>query len=64
MLILFFWILFTVLVGVAAHTRNRSVIGWVVGSFFITPLIALLFILILGKIEKPSIAEQRRALGY
>jgi hypothetical protein len=64
MLILFFWILFTVLVGVAAHTRNRSVIGWVVGSFFLTPLIALLFILILGKIEKPSIAEQRRALGY
>jgi hypothetical protein len=64
MLILFFWILFTVLVGVAAHTRNRSVIGWVVGSFFLTPLIALLFILILGKIEQPSIAEQRRALGY
>ena len=64
MLILFFWILFTLLVGVAAHTRNRTVIGWVVGSFFITPLIALLFILILGKIEKPSIAEQRRTLGY
>ena len=64
MLILFFWILFTVLVGTAAHTRNRSVIGWVVGSFFLTPLIALLFILILGKIEKPSIAEHRRALGY
>ena len=64
MLILFFWILFTVLVGVAAHTRNRTVIGWVVGSFFITPLIALLFILILGKIEQPSIAEQRRSLGY
>ena len=64
MLILFFWILFTVLVGVAAHTRNRTVIGWVVGSFFITPLIALLFILILGKIEQPGIAEQRRTLGY
>jgi hypothetical protein len=64
MLILFFWILFTVLVGTAAYTRNRSVIGWVVSSLFVSPFIALLFILILGKIEKPSIAEQRRSLGY
>jgi hypothetical protein len=64
MLILFFWILFTVLVGTAAYTRNRSVIGWVVSSFFVTPLIALLFILVLGKLEKPSIPEQRKAMGY
>ena len=64
MMVIFFWILFTVLVGVGAHSRNRSVIGWVIGSFFISPFIALLFILVMGKIEKPSIAEQRKAMGY
>ena len=64
MMIIFFWVLFTVLVGVGAHSRNRSVIGWVIGSFFISPFIALLFILVMGKIEKPSIAEQRKAMGY
>ena len=47
-MIVFFWLVFTVLVGVAAATRNRSVIGWIVGSFFISPFFALLFILILG----------------
>lgn len=47
-MIIFFWILFTVLVGVAASTRGRSVIGWVVGSFFISPFFALLFILVMG----------------
>ena len=54
---LFSWILFTVLVGVAAATRNRSVIGWVVGSFFISPFFALLFILILGhsKVDTASV---------
>ena len=64
MMVIFFWILFTVLVGVGAHSRNRSIIGWVIGSFFISPFIALLFILVMGKIEKPSIAEQRKAMGY
>jgi hypothetical protein len=49
---------------VAASARNRTVFGWVVGSLFVTPFIALLFILVMGKVEKPSIAEQRRALGY
>ena len=64
MTVIFFWILFTALVWAAASSRNRSVVGWVIGSFFISPFIALLFILVLGKIEKPSIAEQRKAMGY
>ena len=64
MLLIFSWILFTALVGVAASARNRTVFGWVVGSLFVSPFIALLFILVMGKVEKPSIAEQRRALGY
>ena len=64
MLVIFFWILFTALVVAGAYSRNRSVIGWTIGSFFISPFIALLFILVLGKVDKPSIAEQRKALGY
>jgi hypothetical protein len=47
-MIIFFWILFTVLVGVAASTRGRSTIGWIIGSFFISPFFALLFILVMG----------------
>ena len=62
--ITFFWILFTALVGAAASTRNRTVFGWVVGSLFVSPFIALLFLLVMGKVDKPSIHEQRRALGY
>lgn len=64
MAIIFFWILFTVLVGVAASTRNRTVIGWVIGSLFISPFIGLLFILVMGKVEKPSVYEQRKSMGY
>ena len=50
-MIFFFWLLFTVLVGVAASSRGRSIIGWVIGSFFITPFFALLFILVVGHKE-------------
>ena len=52
MAFVFFWIMFTVLVGVTAHTRNRSAVRWVAGSLFITPLMALLFILVLGNTKK------------
>jgi hypothetical protein len=59
MLVIFFWILFTALVVAGAYSRNRSVIGWTIGSFFISPFIALLFILVLGKIEKTSEPQTR-----
>ena len=49
--IVFFWIMFTILVGIIASKRNRSVIGWVVSSLFITPFMAVLFILVLGTKE-------------
>jgi choline-glycine betaine transporter len=48
MFFIFAWIMFTILVGVAASSRGRSVLGWVVGSLFISPFFALLFILIMG----------------
>lgn len=47
-MIFLFWILFTVLVGVAANSRGRSAFGWIVASFFISPFFALLFILVMG----------------
>lgn len=48
---IFFWIMFTVLVGVTAHTRNRGIVRWTLGSLFITPFFALLFILVLGRVK-------------
>ena len=52
MMIVLFWLLFTILVFVAARSRNRSGILWTVGSLFITPFFALLFILVLGSVKE------------
>ena len=49
MLWFFTWLISMVLVGVTAHTRNRSVWKWVLASLFISPFFAFLFILVLGK---------------
>ncbi|WP_041401506.1 hypothetical protein [Salinispira pacifica] len=43
------WIIFTVLVAKVAGERNRSVGGWVFISFFISPLIAIFVLAVLGK---------------
>ena len=63
MMVIFFWILFTVLVGVGAHSRNRSVVGWVIGSFFISPFIALLFILVMGESKTPKAEPKTRTIN-
>ncbi len=47
--IMFFWFLFTFLVGYLAAQRGRSVLGWVLLSFFTSPLVAGLLVLIVGK---------------
>jgi len=47
-MIILFWLLFTVLVFVAAESRSRSGILWTLGSLVISPFFALLFILVMG----------------
>jgi hypothetical protein len=56
-MILFFSVLFLVLVGVAAHSRGRSAFGWIMMSLFITPFMALLFILVLGRPNSQNYLE-------
>ena len=53
-MIILFWLLFTILVFVAATSRGRSGILWTIGSFFISPFIALLFILVIGPVKETA----------
>ncbi len=43
-----------------AQSKNRSGLGWFLGSLFIGPIATLLLVL-LGKIERPPDSEDRRA---
>ncbi len=48
MAIFLFWIIFPILVGSYANTRGRSFFGYFLLSLFLSPLIGLLVLLILG----------------
>ena len=45
----FFWVLFSICVCMLAKSRHRSAIGWFILSLFISPLIALILIAVLGE---------------
>jgi hypothetical protein len=45
----FFWIAFSVVVGVAANARGRDGVGWFLLALFISPLIALLLVLVMQR---------------
>jgi hypothetical protein len=50
MIILFFWIGFSVAVGIAANTRNgRGGFGWFVVALIISPILAAAFLFALPK---------------
>jgi len=54
----FFWVLFAIVVGVAANARGRSGPGWFVLALIISPLIALLLVLVMQKGgESPNAAR-------
>jgi hypothetical protein len=54
MLIFLFWIGFCAIVGVLANNYRRNVGGWVILAFFISPLLAGLFLLASGKKATPA----------
>jgi len=58
--IMFFWLLFSIAVGVLAFNRGRSGFGWFVLSMFISPLLGVVFCLVSrnlsGEAAKPSLA--------
>lgn len=47
--IFFFWLIFSIVVGVAASSRGRSGFGWFVLSVLISPLLALILVLVLSR---------------
>ncbi len=49
-----FWPLFSVAVGILAHNRGRSGIGWFFLSLFISPLLGLIFVLVTKNLEMVS----------
>jgi hypothetical protein len=59
--IAFLWFAFAVVVGVAASARGRNGAGWFILALFISPLIALLLVLVMGRQESeaaPALAAQ------
>lgn len=52
------WLVLSVIVGVVAQLKNRSIFGWILLSLFISPLISVVLLLVLPmkqiveKIEK------------
>ncbi|SNS35406.1 hypothetical protein SAMN05216374_0947 [Tardiphaga sp. OK246] len=45
------WLVFAVLVGVAASARGRSGLGWFILSVILSPLLGLLFVLVLPNLR-------------
>ena len=43
----FFWFAFAVVVGVAANARGRDGVGWFILALIISPLIAVLLVLVM-----------------
>ena len=56
----FTWLMFTIIVGVAANTRGRSGVGWFLLAALISPLIAGLLVLALPWRRDREIFQQRR----
>ena len=46
--LLIFWVIFAVIVAIAANSRGRSAIGWFLLAIFISPLLALIAVLVMG----------------
>ena len=52
--LLFVWVAFAVIVGAAANGRGRSVAGWIVLAVLISPLLALILLVVM-----PNLRDQR-----
>ncbi len=50
------WLVFSVVVAVAASSRGRSGFGWFLLSFILSPLLAIILVLVLPKIGQAAMA--------
>ena len=46
-----FWMIFVVVTGVMASKRGRNALGWVVLTIFLSPLLGIILLLLLGSSE-------------
>jgi hypothetical protein len=53
----FFWFVFAIVVGVAANARGRDGVGWFFLALIISPLVALLLVLVMQKGGPPDAAR-------
>lgn len=59
---IFFWIILSVGVAVLADSRGRSGFGFFLLSFFISPLLGLIIVLITKNLIDEAVNEERRRL--
>lgn len=61
---LFIWFIVSILIAGFASNRGRSGAGWFLVSFFLSPFIAILFLLLLPNLERDRIeaADRERAI--
>ena len=52
-----FWILLVVIAGILAFKRGRNVFGWVALSFFLSPLLGVILLLILGSSKEKKMRQ-------
>jgi len=46
--VIFCWLFFMWAVGYMAHSRTRSIFGWLVLAFLISPFLAMIALLVVG----------------
>lgn len=57
LIVLVFWVIISIIVGVAANSRGRNGVGWFLVSVFLSPILALLFLLAFPPIKRGRGAE-------
>ena len=60
MLIVAIWLAFAILVGVVASSRGRSGFGWFCIAALISPLIAILVLMVLPDLQVRGLLEELR----
>ena len=50
-MVIVLWLIFVVLIGGYAESKNRSGLFWAIVAFFLSPLVAFLILAVLPKAE-------------
>lgn len=58
--IILVWLVFAIVVGIAANSRGRSGFGWFILAAIISPLIALILVLVLPNLRVEALAFERQ----